>query len=321
MKKLMHKTPFIAALLALTAHTTEAQIQNRTSEAEIALLGSINPSFNHTIPTRENDHNEKLAHAEEYIQQIEDEAFGRLYRAGLDEMGDESDIDVEKESSPAQSILEYLITDGSLRGLFTHKITGIRWNNFRIMEDAPEISAINGDLGKYKMIAGAAYYMEGESRLLGYPKFKRRLTDQPFREKRAIGGDTGNAVISAYAKNAQNITRIGFRNNYACKSHEACEKMLRRQFSKAVSIEPITGYCRDYVGFERQTLGFILYRYYKISMNNRHVFLGIYANEDDGGSRSKEEGYTVFNFYPVWDAENAFNCLPQYFRKKYPLIL
>ena len=97
--------------------------------------------------------------------------------------------------------------------------------------------------------------------------------------------------------------------------------MLRRQFSKAVSIEPITGYCRDYVGFERQTLGFILYRYYKISMNNRHVFLGIYANEDDGGSRSKEEGYTVFNFYPVWDAENAFNCFPYYFRKKYPLIL
>ena len=76
-----------------------------------------------------------LERAKEYIEKIQWNTYNRLYDESADEMGDESDIDVEKESSPAQHVAEHLIRDSRWQGLFLQPVAQIQWH--RANEDWP----------------------------------------------------------------------------------------------------------------------------------------------------------------------------------------
>ncbi|MFC2407185.1 MAG: hypothetical protein ACFNTM_05930, partial [Cardiobacterium sp.] len=103
----MHKIPYIAALLALAIHATAYPVKfsfpKDAGEDQTSRLGRIH--FFHSDPEqekRDKEYQAKLERAEAFIRKVEFDTFERLRIAGADEIGDESDIDVEKESSPMQ---------------------------------------------------------------------------------------------------------------------------------------------------------------------------------------------------------------------------
>ena len=149
MKNLTH--PILLALLALAAnsHAQEShypRIAYQTHRAATASPpGTIAPTDELHVQTprytfhfddaaelaqefAEQAERKNLKRAEEYIEKIQWNTYNRLYDESANEMGDESDIDVEKESSPAQRVAEHLIHDSRWQGLFLQPVAQIQWH-------------------------------------------------------------------------------------------------------------------------------------------------------------------------------------------------
>jgi hypothetical protein len=238
------------------------------------------------------------------VKKILQHSFDLLYKEGINEVGDESDIDVDKKASAVQMMAELLAKKPKWRNLFSPVVQGIEWdmvNGYPITLE---------DYKKGKSLYYKAYHVGGKSRLVGFPKFKKRFTIQ-LGKGYVMGGDTGTAAISASTKDQKYIDEIGFRSFFACESPDVCEKYMNKQFNKKIKITPITNYCHDFIHEDRDTLGFIMNRFYKLDFDNKQVFMSIYANQDDGGAATSIDGYTDITLYrniPNDDIENS-KCL------------
>ena len=239
---------------------------------------------------------QKLERGKAFIEKIEQAAISRLYAASEDETGDERDIDVETQSSPAQQVAEYLIRNASWQGLFLHPPAQINW-----ARAGDELPVPYHQLKPYAWLWRSLniYSIEGESRLIGFPKFKKRPLTRAGKRIPSIGGDAGKGNFSVWTRDRENITSASFIIFYACRSHESCEKILRRQFKPSVQIEPITGYCDGGENYPYAEL----YRYYRLAIGGDYLFLRLYAAADDGAHMG-EWGYTELEFYPKLDRWN-----------------
>ena len=248
-----------------------------------------------------------LERAKEYIEKIQWNTYNRLYDESANEMGDESDIDVEKESSPAQRVAEHLLRDSRWQGLFLQPVAQIQWH--RANENWP---VPYHHLKTYAWLWRRLdiHFIEGKSRLIGFPKFKKRPLTQVGKKFPAIGGDAGKGNFSAWTKNKEDIKSASFTIFYACRSHKECETILRRQFKKEVVITPITGYCDEGADFPYPAL----LRYYRLELGGHHLFLKLYA-EPDGSPGMGEWGYTELEFYPKLDGGNLDDI-----KKECPLL-
>ena len=323
----MQKIPYIAALLTLAIHAAAYPVKfsfpKDAGEDQTSGLGRIH--FFHSDPEqekRDKEYQAKLERAEAFIRKVEFDTFERLRIAGADEIGDESDIDVEKESSPMQRVAELIANRGHWHDLAD--IKGIVWE----IDDEPVPHKARKKLRK---AFDHTNEFDGRSRLIGFPKYKRQLTVQlgysnthkalygvtpPRRTKRtvfggapctelceyrytnSIGGDTGNAWVKAGADNHQRIARIWFESFHHCENPALCEKSLRRQFKVSTIMEPITEPC------PKDEPDMIIKRYYRLAIQGKPLFLLLYANESPQGSFKAPDGITVITLYTDYPADS-----------------
>ena len=294
MKNLTHTMPFAVALLALAIHATAAPVKfsfpKDDGENQISELGSI--KFSHYDPEqekRDKEYQAKLERAEAFIRKVEFDTFERLRIAGADEIGDESDIDVEKESSPMQRVAKLMAKRGDWHDLAD--IKGIVWE----IDNKPVAHKARKKLRK---AFDHTNEFDGRSRLVGFPKYKRRLTVQLGYPTPSIGGDTGNAWVKAFADNHQRIARIWFESFHHCENPALCEKYLRRQFKASTIMEPITEPC------PKDEPDMIVSRYYQLDIQGKPLFLSLYANESPQGSFKAPDGITVITLYTDYPADS-----------------
>ena len=294
MKNLTHIMLLIVALLALAIHATaypaKFSFSNHTGADQTAELGRIN--FFHSDPAqekRDKEYQAKLEHAEAFIRKVEMDTFARLRVAGADEIGDESDIDVEKESSPMQRVAELMAKRGHWHNLAD--IKGIVWE----IDDEPVPHKARKKLRK---AFDHTNEFDGRSRLIGFPKYKRRLTVQPGYPNDSIGGDTGNVFVRAGADNHKQIAWVWFESFHHCENPALCEKYLRRQFKASTIMEPITEPC------PKDEPDMIVKRYYHLAIQGKPLFLSLYANESPQGSFKAPDGITVITLYKDYPADS-----------------
>ena len=203
MKNLTHIMLLIVALLALAIHATaypaKFSFSNHTGADQTAELERMH--FFHSDPAqekRDKEYQAKLERAEAFIRKVEFDTFERLRIACADEIGDESDIDVEKESSPVQRVAELMANRGHW-----HDLTDIKGIVWEIDDELVPHKARK----KLRKAFDHTNEFDGRSRLIGFPKYKRRFTVQLGYPTPSIGGDTGNAWVKAFADNHQRIAR------------------------------------------------------------------------------------------------------------------
>ena len=166
-------------------------------------------------------------------------AFNELYKNGANEIGDETDIDTEKEISPMQKVIALSFSKDVLHNLTSRKQEDISWmyiNGYNIFS-----SMGKKILGRKKDV----YSLEGRLRLIGFPKFKKHIVVKAYGDW-SIGGDTGEGEVTVIMDNNK-LKKISFKNSYACATVDVCERYLYKQFNSSVKIEPITGYCHDFI--------------------------------------------------------------------------
>lgn len=290
----MQKIPYIAALLTLAIHAAAYPVQftfpKDASEGQTSELGSI--KFFYSGPKKEKEKQAKMERAEAFIHKVEMDTFARLRIAGADEIGDESDIDVEKESSPVQRVAEWIANRGHWHDLAD--IKGIVWE----IDDEPVPHKARKKLRK---AFDHTNEFDGRSRLIGFPKYKRRFTVQLGYPTPSIGGDTGNAWVKAFADNHQRIAWIWFESFHHCENPALCEKSLRRQFKASTIMEPITEPC------PKDEPDMIIKRYYRLAIQGKPLFLSLYANESPQGSFKAPDGITVITLYTDYPADSIGN--------------
>ena len=290
----MQKIPYIAALLTLAIHAAAYPVKfsfpKDAGEDQTSGLGRIH--FFHSDPEqekRDKEYQAKLERAEAFIRKVEFDTFERLRIAGADEIGDESDIDVEKESSPVQRVAELIANRGHWHDLAD--IKGIVWE---IDDELVPHKARK----KLRKAFDHTNEFDGRSRLIGFPKYKRRFTVQIGYPTPSIGGDTGNAWVKAFADNHQRIARIWFESFHHCENPALCEKSLRRQFKVSTIMEPITEPC------PKDEPAMIVKRYYQLVIQGKPLFLSLYANESPQGSFKAPDGITVITLYTDYPADS-----------------
>lgn len=290
----MQKIPYIAALLTLAIHAAAYPVKfsfpKDAGEDQTSGLGRIH--FFHSDPEqekRDKEYQAKLERAEAFIRKVEFDTFERLRIAGADEIGDESDIDVEKESSPVQRVAELIANRGHWHDLAD--IKGIVWE----IDDEPVPHKARKKLRK---AFDHTNEFDGRSRLIGFPKYKRRFTVQIGYPTPSIGGDTGNAWVKAFAGNHQRIARIWFESFHHCENPALCEKYLRRQFKVSTIMEPITEPC------PKDEPAMIVKRYYQLVIQGKPLFLSLYVNESPQGSFKAPDGITVITLYTDYPADS-----------------
>ena len=293
----MHKIPYIAALLALAIHATAYPVKfsfpKDAGEDQTSRLGRIH--FFHSDPEqekRDKEYQAKLERAEAFIRKVEFDTFERLRIACADEIGDESDIDVEKESSPVQRVAELMANRGHW-----HDLTDIKGIVWEIDDELVPHKARK----KLRKAFDHTNEFDGRSRLIGFPKYKRRFTVQLGYPTPSIGGDTGNAWVKAFADNHQRIARIWFESFHHCETLALCEKYLRRQFKASTIMEPITEPC------PKDEPDMIMSRYYQLDIQGKPPFLSLYANESLQGSFKAPDGITVITLYTDYPADSIGN--------------
>ena len=248
--------------------------------------------FFHSDPEqekRDKEYQAKLERAEVFIRKVEMDTFARLRIAGADEIGDESDIDVEKESSPMQRVAELMAKRGDW-----HDLTDIKGIVWEIDDELVPHKARK----KLRKAFDHTNEFDGRSRLIGFPKYKRRFTVQLGYPTPSIGGDTGNAWVKAFADNHQRIARIWFESFHHCENPALCEKSLRRQFKVSTIMEPITEPC------PKDEPDMIIKRYYRLAIQGKSLFLSLYANESPQGSFKAPDGITVITLYTDYPADS-----------------
>ena len=290
----MQKIPYIAALLTLAIHAAAYPVKfsfpKDAGEDQTSGLGRIH--FFHSDPEqekRDKEYQAKLERAEAFIRKVEFDTFERLRIAGADEIGDESDIDVEKESSPMQRVAKLMAKRGDWHDLAD--IKGIVWE----IDDEPVPHKARKKLRK---AFDHTNEFDGRSRLIGFPKYKRRFTVQIGYPTPSIGGDTGNAWVKAFADNHQRIARIWFESFHHCENPALCEKSLRHQFKVSTIMEPITEPC------PKDEPAMIVKRYYQLVIQGKPLFLSLYANESPQGSFKAPDGITVITLYTDYPADS-----------------
>ena len=290
----MQKIPYIAALLTLAIHAAAYPVKfsfpKDAGEDQTSGLGRIH--FFHSDPEqekRDKEYQAKLERAEAFIRKVEFDTFERLRIACADEIGDESDIDVEKESSPVQRVAELMANRGHW-----HDLTDIKGIVWEIDDELVPHKARK----KLRKAFDHTNEFDGRSRLIGFPKYKRRFTVQLGYPTPSIGGDTGNAWVKAFADNHQRIARIWFESFHHCENPALCEKYLRRQFKASTIMEPITEPC------PKDEPDMIIKRYYRLAIQGKPLFLSLYANESPQGSFKAPDGITVITLYTDYPADS-----------------
>ena len=290
----MQKIPYIAALLTLAIHAAAYPVKfsfpKDAGEDQTSGLGRIH--FFHSDPEqekRDKEYQAKLERAEAFIRKVEFDTFERLRIACADEIGDESDIDVEKESSPVQRVAELMANRGHW-----HDLTDIKGIVWEIDDELVPHKARK----KLRKAFDHTNEFDGRSRLIGFPKYKRRFTVQLGYPTPSIGGDTGNAWVKAFADNHQRIARIWFESFHHCENPALCEKYLRRQFKASTIMETITEPC------PKDEPDMIIKRYYRLAIQGKPLFLSLYANESPQGSFKAPDGITVITLYTDYPADS-----------------
>jgi hypothetical protein len=294
MKNLTYPILLVAVLFALAIHAAAYPVKfsfpKDAGEDQTSGLGRIH--FFHSDPEqekRDKEYQAKLERAEVFIRKVEMDTFARLRIAGADEIGDESDIDVEKESSPMQRVAELMAKRGDW-----HDLTDIKGIVWEIDDELVPHKARK----KLRKAFDHTNEFDGRSRLIGFPKYKRRFTVQLGYPTPSIGGDTGNAWVKAFADNHQRIARIWFESFHHCENPALCEKSLRRQFKVSTIMEPITEPC------PKDEPDMIIKRYYRLAIQGKSLFLSLYANESPQGSFKAPDGITVITLYTDYPADS-----------------
>ena len=294
MKNLTYPILLVAVLFALAIHAAAYPVKfsfpKDAGEDQTSGLGRIH--FFHSDPEqekRDKEYQAKLERAEVFIRKVEMDTFARLRIAGADEIGDESDIDVEKESSPMQRVAELMAKRGDW-----HDLTDIKGIVWEIDDELVPHKARK----KLRKAFDHTNEFDVRSRLIGFPKYKRRFTVQLGYPTPSIGGDTGNAWVKAFADNHQRIARIWFESFHHCENPALCEKSLRRQFKVSTIMEPITEPC------PKDEPDMIIKRYYRLAIQGKSLFLSLYANESPQGSFKAPDGITVITLYTDYPADS-----------------